>query len=107
MNSLICATIAFALLGGTDIPLDQKNAVQGRTDPFTVHSCEQSYEQLASASYHRGFRDGWAAGWRHVRGQFSMPPLAPLAPLPRPGEDHYRGGYNRGFEMGMQRARQR
>ena len=101
MNSLICATIALACLGYTDIPLEDQNAVCGNLEPFTVHSSEP----LASASYHRGFREGWNAGWRHIKGQHSLPPLAPIAPVPRIGEDNYQGGYNRGFAMGLDRAR--
>ena len=101
MNPLICATIAFALLGHTDIPSCAESAVRRSMGAFTVYHSEQ----VASASYHRGVRDGWAAGWKHVRGQYSMPPMAPLAPIPRLGEDNYQGGYNRGFAMGLDRAR--
>ena len=101
MTSLICATIALACMIAGDIPIEDQNAVQVNMDTFSVHSSEIPL----TSSYRNGFNEGWKAGWRYVKGSYALVPMAPLAPLPRMGEDNFQGGYNRGFVMAMDRAR--
>jgi hypothetical protein len=52
-----------------------------------------------------GWKCGWDAGWKEVRGSYSYPPLAPYAPYPRwDQEDDFKGGYNAGFLAAIARA---
>lgn len=60
---------------------------------------------LGLDDYSDGWEDGWAEGWKYVKGQYSIPPIAPVAPVPRPGQNKYKDGYNRGFVAGSARAR--
>jgi hypothetical protein len=57
-----------------------------------------------ASEYCEGWQSGWNNGWKYVKGQYSIPPIAPICPIPRIGEDGYRGGYNRGFAAGLRRA---
>lgn len=57
--------------------------------------------------YSDGWEDGWAEGWKYVKGPYSIPPIAPIAPIPRIGQDKYKDGYNRGFVAGAARARRK
>ena len=50
------------------------------------------------------FCDGWDAGYAAgacYGNNFCVPPITPLCPLPRIGEDSFQGGYNRGFLAGL------
>jgi hypothetical protein len=47
-----------------------------------------------------GWEDGYKSGWCYQE-MYCLPPLTPLCPLPRLGEDSYQGGYNRGFIQGI------
>ena len=58
----------------------------------------------ATPEYYAGFKSGWSQGWKSIQGQFAIPPIAPIAPVPRIGEDTYEGGYNMGFLMGREAA---
>jgi len=59
---------------------------------------------LAGGDFDRGFEKGFCEGWRYVRGEFSLPPLVGIPPLPRLGEDGFFDGYNRGFIEGVTKA---
>lgn len=52
----------------------------------------------------RGWSHGFQNGWKHVKGDWSLPPLTPLCPFPKVGEDKYTHGYNRGFQRGVYQA---
>ena len=76
----------------------------------TAMNGEVAYIQsvpLRGLSYADGWRLGWEAGWKYVKGQLSLAPLAPIPPLPRIGENTFQGGYNRGFVAGMAKAQSR
>jgi hypothetical protein len=57
------------------------------------------------SDYSQGFEDGHCEGFKSIRGQFTVCPVAPVAPVPKVGEDTYRGGYNAGFLRGRRDAR--
>jgi hypothetical protein len=59
---------------------------------------------LAGESFSRGFELGFDQGFKHVRGEFSLPPVSPLPPIPPIGQDTFFGGYNAGFLQGIARA---
>ncbi len=47
-----------------------------------------------------GWKDGYCEGYRDVKGQFAICPIAPLCPLPYVNQNRYKDGYNRGFKKG-------
>jgi len=85
---------------------------------FTILSCSlflnsftnsnstnlQTVEIIKNSNFCDGWEDGYCEGWKDVKGSNSLCPLTPLCPLPRLGEDTYRGGYNRGFKAGSRAA---
>ena len=46
-----------------------------------------------------GWDDGYGEGYCDEMGP-CVKPVSPVCPVPRVGEDSYRGGYNRGFKAG-------
>ena len=57
-----------------------------------------------------GFCEGWENGYKsgYCYGEtYCIPPIAPICPIPRIGEDSYQGGYNRGFVAGINEAGRR
>lgn len=60
--------------------------------------------KTASSTFGDGWRSGWKAGWKQVKGRYSIAPVAPVAPVPKPGENTFQDGYNRGFLAGIRRA---
>lgn len=68
---------------------------------IAVVCCILCLASIASAS---AFCDGWEDGYkaRYCYRQYAcLPPLVPLCPLPRLGEETYQDGYNRGFLAGL------
>jgi hypothetical protein len=57
------------------------------------------------SDYCDGWEEGYCEGWKDIKGQYSICPIAPICPIPEIGKDGYRGGYNRGFKVGMRKAR--
>lgn len=51
-----------------------------------------------------GYADGYEEGWCHEQGVGCIAPITPICPIPKIGEEGFRGGYNRGFIEGV-RAR--
>jgi len=80
---------------------------------FTVSSIsiDQPITETLNTSwgteFSKGFKDGFCGGWKDVKGQFSICPIAPIPPIPKIGQssDSYRDGYNTGFKAGMRKAR--
>ena len=54
--------------------------------------------------FDQGYEIGFEQGWKHVRGSYSVAPIAPIAPIPKIGFDDFFGGYDEGFLAGMARA---
>lgn len=76
------------------------------TAPTTATSAVPSVAATAAFDeYSDGWEEGWSEGWKYVKGPYSIPPIAPIAPIPRIGQDKYKDGYNRGFVAGSARAR--
>jgi hypothetical protein len=59
---------------------------------------------LAGGDFSDGYKRGFEEGYKYVMGQIVLPPLAPLPPLPRLGEDSFFGGYNVDFIDGVKSA---
>ena len=59
----------------------------------------------AGEAFERGWKIGWAEGWKHVKGQNAFVPFIPFAPSPQfSEEDSFRGGHDAGFLAGIERA---
>ncbi|MGA2445796.1 MAG: hypothetical protein ABSG50_10265 [Opitutaceae bacterium] len=58
-------------------------------------------------SYVAGWNDGWAEGWKYVKGKYSYPPYPPYPAYPQAGRDTYQDGYNDGFMAGQREAKKR
>ena len=58
----------------------------------------------AGDAYNKGWIQGWEAGWKQVRGPYSLAPLPPLSPLPPLGQDDYRDGFAAGVLAGAAAA---
>ena len=67
----------------------------------------ENLNTLWGSEFSEGFKDGYCEGWKDVKGQYAICPIAPIAPLPKIGQsrDSYRDGYNTGFKAGMRAAR--
>lgn len=65
----------------------------------TIITIEKSY-----SDYSDGWEDGYCEGYKYVKGQYTICPIAPIAPVARVGENTYKGGYNRGFVAGKNKA---
>jgi len=64
---------------------------------------------VSALAFGSAFCDGWENGYKsgycYGKGYGCVQPIAPVCPVPRPGEDNYQGGYNRGFIAGMNAQR--
>lgn len=56
-------------------------------------------------TFEDGFEIGHCEGWKDVRGQLVVCPIAPIAPIPEVDCSTYNCGYNRGFLRGRKDAR--
>ena len=54
---------------------------------------------LSEKTYADGWKEGYKEGWCYEV-QFCIAPVPPVCPVPRVGENSYKGGYNRGFTKG-------
>ena len=57
-----------------------------------------------SGTYTQGWEDGYCAGWKDIKGNLAICPIAPIAPLPKINQSTYQDGYNRGFLAGRNAA---
>jgi len=64
-------------------------------------------EVVMQSDFDKGFEDGHCEGWKDVKGEYSICPIAPIPPIPKIGQssNSYRDGYNTGFKAGMRAAR--
>lgn len=62
---------------------------------------------LAQTPFSRGFEEGFKKGYCYERGIGCLAPIAPIAPIPNVNEksDNYTDGYNRGFQVGLDKSR--
>tara|TARA_R110001606_G_scaffold395892_1_gene569040 strand:+ start:877 stop:1968 length:1092 start_codon:yes stop_codon:yes gene_type:complete len=58
----------------------------------------------AQSKYNEGFNNGYKNGYCQDQSIGCIPPISPIAPIPKIGEnlDSYKDGYNRGFKMGLE-----
>lgn len=63
-------------------------------------------EVVIQSKFDEGFKDGHCEGWKDVKGEYSICPIAPIPPIPKIGQssDSYKDGYNTGFKAGMKAA---
>jgi len=62
-----------------------------------------SFSSFSQSNFNRGFNAGYKKGYCQNKGLGCIPPISPIAPLTKIGEDlnSYQDGYNNGFEMGL------
>lgn len=58
-------------------------------------------EQQKAPTYSQGWEQGYKEGWCYGKGYGCIDPIVPIPPIPRIGEDSFKGGYNRGFLQGL------
>jgi hypothetical protein len=90
MRKLLAVTVLLFAAGPAPLP-----ATGGTSAPV---------QTAAVSEFSDGWQAGWAEGWKYVKGQYSIPPIAPIAPIPQAGRNGYRDGYNRGFVAGQAKA---
>ena len=90
-KTFIAATIICSFVVFTAFNVSNENSVK--------------IENINQGSFCEGWEDGYCEGWKDVKGQMALCPLTPLCPLPKIGENSYRGGYNRAFKAGMRAAK--
>jgi hypothetical protein len=92
--------IAFLFIGLFAYPITANN-VPFET-PHSLTSVDKIYTE-----FNDGWEEGFCEGWKDIKGNYSICPITPIAPIPRIGEssDSFRDGYNRGFKYGMCKAR--
>ena len=57
-----------------------------------------------NSDFCQGWSNGYCAGWKYVKGQFSVCPVTPVCPLSSAGCNTYSCGYGEGFNRGMNDA---
>jgi hypothetical protein len=81
-------------------------------EPWTDTWCMEKFGgdgygplETVGASFRAGWRDGYVAGWFHVKGPNAIGPIVPIPPIPPLDRDTYSGGHGLGFVAGMNDAR--
>jgi len=65
---------------------------------FTCYSTQ-------AGDFDSGWKCGWDAGWKQIKGQYAYPPYPPYPPFPRYGQDDsWRGGFAAGVLAGAAAA---
>jgi hypothetical protein len=71
----------------------------------TINLNNSTKVEISSTSdFCDGWEDGYCEGWKDVKGRNAICPIAPICPIPKIGEDSFKGGYNRGFKAGSRAA---
>tara|TARA_R110002049_G_scaffold108120_4_gene256167 strand:- start:1281 stop:1550 length:270 start_codon:yes stop_codon:yes gene_type:complete len=57
---------------------------------------------VKDSDYSDGWEDGFCEGFKNIKGQYSICPITPIAPIAKMDcAEGYICGYNRGFKYGM------
>lgn len=65
------------------------------------------FELEIDDEYKSGWIDGHCEGWKDVKGQFAICPVAPVCPVSEiECSEGYKCGYNRGFKAGRKAAKE-
>lgn len=59
---------------------------------------------FGQSDYCQGWRNGYCAGWKYVKGQLSVCPVTPVCPGSSVGCNTYSCGYGDGFNRGASDA---
>ena len=107
MKKLLFLFTAILISVGTSY--SQDSVKDNYTANFIIFENSESdlvTEDEKNDDYTEGWEDGYCEGWKDVKGDLSICPVAPIAPLPLLNEDRYKDGYNRGFKRGYMDARE-
>jgi len=66
-----------------------------------------SFLAYSQSNFDKGFYDGFKKGYCYERDNNCIAPITPNAPIPSVNEnsDNYNHGYNRGFQIGLDKSR--
>lgn len=59
---------------------------------------------VALNEFSDGFSEGYCEGYKFVKGEQTVCPVSPVAPVPTVGQNTYKDGYNIGFSKGKDYA---
>lgn len=61
----------------------------------------------SQTQFSKGFEEGFKKGYCYERGVGCLPPITPISPMPNISEkmESYTDGYNRGFQIGLDKSR--
>jgi hypothetical protein len=74
------------------------------TSTSTILPVSLNNSPVINNSYSQGWEDGYCAGWKDIKGNLAICPIAPIAPLPKINQSTYQDGHNRGFLAGRKAA---
>lgn len=66
-----------------------------------------TYSSFNDDSFDKGWKEGYCEGWKDKKGQMSVCPIAPIAPIPDIDCTTYKCGYNKGFKAGKNAAKEK
>jgi len=58
-----------------------------------------------TSDFDDGWKDGYCEGWKEIKGELAICPIAPIAPIPPVGCDTYKCGFRKGVKAGMKAAK--
>lgn len=82
-----------------------KNLVTFLLVVIFILSTSMSFIANKSDDFCDGWEEGYDEGWRDVKGEYTVSPVAPVCPVPDINESTFRDGYNRGFKRGRKDAK--
>jgi hypothetical protein len=59
---------------------------------------------ISQSEYCEGWEEGYCEGYKDIKGEFSICPIAPLCPMPEMFKDSWKDGYHRAFLAGRKKA---
>jgi hypothetical protein len=71
-------------------------------DRYRHYHYRSSFNELGTFS--DGWRAGWEAGYKSIKGSYALVPFAEFPPFPELGRNTFEDGFGAGFVAGRERA---